>query len=123
MKFIGSELETSKHLHYYGVWCKNLLTHHGLWLKRKSTEYMPVLNLLQRNLTLKTKNLAELCEQNLYTMQFLSTMAKLKNLSPDNDTDANADQNGVDSSDDEMMMMDVGMNELQSKWSDKDDSD
>ena len=50
-------------------------------------------------------------------------MAKLKNLSPDNDTDANADQNGVDSSDDEMMMMDVGMNELQSKWSDKDDSD
>ena len=102
---------------------KNLLTHHGLWLKSKSTEYMPVLNLLQRNLTLKTKNLAELCEQNLYTMQFLSTMAKLKNLSPDNDTDANADQNGVDSSDDEMMMMDVGMNELQSKWSDKDDSD
>jgi len=122
LKFVGTELETTKHLHFYGMWCKSLLTYHGLRLKTKSAEQMPILNLLHRSLTAKTKNLAELCERNLYTMQFLTTMFKLKKATlSDNDDDVEANANREDSSDDELMDA-VAMGELQSKWSD-DDSD
>jgi periodic tryptophan protein 2 len=48
LKFLGGELESTKHLHYYGVWCRHLLTHHGLRLKSKAVEHMPVLGSISR---------------------------------------------------------------------------
>ena len=114
LKFLGTELETTRHLHFYGVWCKSLLTHHGLWLKSKSGEHMPVLNLLHRNLTSKTKNLGELCERNSYTMQFLVTMSKLKRA---------ALKDGIDSDSEDELMDTNGIQELQSKWTDDEDSE
>ena len=120
MKFIGGEFESTKHLHFYAVWCKNLLTHHGLWLKNKSAEHMPVLNLLHRNLATKTKNLGELCERNLYTMQFLTTMSTLKKATlGDGDDDGGDAEVDRDTSDDEMADV-ASMAQLQSKWSDDD---
>ena len=84
---------------------------------------MPVLNLLHRNLATKTKNLGELCERNLYTMLFLTTMSKLKKAAlgdvDDDGGDAEVDQ---DASDDEMADV-ASMAQLQSKWSDDDDDD
>ncbi len=122
LKFLGGELETTKHLHFYGLWCKNLLTHHGLWLKSKSGEHMPVLNLLHRNLTTKTKNLGELCERNLYTMQFIMTMAELKKISSKND-DKVLEEVENDSDSEEDLMDTSNVEGLQSKWSDSEDSE
>ena len=39
---------------------------------------MPVLNLLQKNLLVKSKGLNEISEKNRYTLQFLLTMAELR---------------------------------------------
>ena len=39
---------------------------------------MPVLNLLQKNLLMKSKGVTEICEKNRYTLQFLLTMADLR---------------------------------------------
>lgn len=55
------------------------------------------LNLLHRNLALKSGKLVELCERNTHTMEFLILMAKLKKDNPTED-----DQ----------------MDALESKWSD-----
>jgi periodic tryptophan protein 2 len=125
LKYLGTELETTRHLHFYGVWCKSLLSHHGLWLKSKSGEHMPVLNLLHRNLTSKTKNLGELCERNSYTMQFLLTMSKLKKAAVKDKDLENGEEskNGIHSDSDDELMDTNGTHELQSKWSDDEDSD
>ena len=125
LKFLGTELETTRHLHFYGVWCKSLLTHHGLWLKSKSGEHMPVLNLLHRNLTSKTKNLGELCERNSYTMQFLVTMSKLKRAAlKDVEKESGEEiENGIDSDSEDELMDTNGIQELQSKWTDNEDSE
>jgi periodic tryptophan protein 2 len=125
LKYLGTELETTRHLHFYGIWCKSLLSHHGLWLKSKSGEHMPVLNLLHRNLTSKTKNLGELCERNSYTMQFLLTMSKLKKAAvKEKDLEIGEEsKNGIHSDSDDELMDTNGTHELQSKWSDDEDSD
>jgi periodic tryptophan protein 2 len=125
LKYLGTELETTRHLHFYGVWCKSLLSHHGLWLKSKSGEHMPVLNLLHRNLTSKTKNLGELCERNSYTMQFLLTMSKLKKAAVKDKDLENGEEskNGIHSDSDNELMDTNGTHELQSKWSDDEDSE
>jgi periodic tryptophan protein 2 len=125
LKYLGTELETTRHLHFYGVWCKSLLSHHGLWLKSKSGEHMPVLNLLHRNLTSKTKNLGELCERNSYTMQFLLTMSKLKKAAVKDKDLENGEEskNGIHSDSDDELMDTNGTHELQSKWSDDEDSE
>ena len=113
-----------RHLHFYGVWCRCLLTHHGLWLKSKSVEHMPILNLLHRNITTKTKNLGELCERNLYTMEFLITMAELKKLNVKNQN-GDEKESGIesDSDQDEVLMDTDNVQGLQCKWSDDSESE
>ena len=49
---------------------------------------MPVLNLLQKNLTIKSKSLSEICEKNRYTLQFLLSMAELRRKNASNETEA-----------------------------------
>ena len=49
---------------------------------------MPVLNLLQKNLTIKSKSLSEICEKNRYTLQFLLSMAELRRKNASNEIEA-----------------------------------
>ena len=85
---------------------------------------MPILNLLHRNITTKTKNLGELCERNLYTMEFLITMAELKKLNVKNQN-GDEKESGIesDSDQDEVLMDTDNVQGLQSKWSDDSESE
>ena len=78
---------------------------------------MPVLNLLQKNLLLKSKGLTEICDKNSYTLQFLLTMAELKR---NNSAKEVKDMHSSDSepgSDNDHSEDDEDM-ELESKWDD-----
>jgi hypothetical protein len=94
-------------------------------LKSKSVEHMPILNLLHRNITTKSKNLGDLCERNLYTMEFLVTMAELKKLNVKNEK-GEEKESGIESDsdqDDEVLMDTDNVQGLESKWSDESDSE
>ena len=48
LKFVGAEIESSKHIGFYAQWSHFILMHHGLWIRRKWKELLPVLNQLQK---------------------------------------------------------------------------
>lgn len=60
LRFVAKQMESSKHLHFYLLWCHHALTYHGGKLKQRSGAIMPLLRTLQKNLTRHQKNLGKL---------------------------------------------------------------
>lgn len=60
LNFVAKQMENSRHLHFYLLWCYHLLTSHGAKLKQSCTEIMPLLRTLQKNLTRHLKDLGKL---------------------------------------------------------------
>ena len=81
LKFLGGELERSRHLHFYAIWCHSLVTRHSSWIRQRTGELMPVLNLLHKNLLGKSQEMSGIVERNLHTMKFLLAMAGVKRAS------------------------------------------
>lgn len=81
LKFLGGELERSRHLHFYAIWCHSLVTRHSSWIRQRTGELMPVLNLLHKNLLGKSQEMSGIVERNLHTMKFLLAMAGIKRAS------------------------------------------
>ena len=78
---------------------------------------MPVLNLLQKNLLQKSKGLAEICENNKYSIQFLLKMAELKRATSLNDRSIEDSSESDAESDVPENVEDM---ELEAKWDDSD---
>ncbi len=87
LKFVGGELEHSRHLHFYAIWAYSIVTHHSRYIQQKagSAELMPVLNQLHKNLVIKSRDMTQMCEQNLHSMKFILAMAKLKKVAVSSD--------------------------------------
>ena len=122
LKFVGGEIEKTRHIGYYAQWGHSLMMHHGLWIKRRWREFLPLLNQLQKGLSTKSSDLSEVCDRNAQTVDFLIKLASVKK------EKKIAEKEVADSSDDESEEdMDFdnsqteGMAELQSKWSDDDE--
>ena len=99
--------------------------HHGLWIRRKWKDLLPVLNQLQKGLTGKVSDLSELCDRNEQTVNFLLTMAKLKKSKKDLVANEDLDQDEIlEESDDEPVedmefeTVQGELGSLQAKWSD-----
>ena len=76
---------------------------------------MPVLNLLQKNLTIKSKSLSEICEKNRYTLQFLLSMAELRRKNAMNEIEA-VNQSDSESENDENMSENIEDMQFESNW-------
>ena len=76
---------------------------------------MPVLNLLQKNLTIKSKSLSEICEKNRYTLQFLLSMAELRRKNAMNEIEA-VNQSDSESENDENMSENIEDVQFESNW-------
>ena len=76
---------------------------------------MPVLNLLQKNLTIKSKSLSEICEKNRYTLQFLLSMAELRRKNASNETEA-VNQSDSESENDENISENNEDMQFESNW-------
>ena len=125
LKFVGAEIELSKHVGFYAQWSHYILMHHGLWIRRKWKDLLPVLNQLQKGLTGKVSDLSELCDRNEQTVNFLLTMAKLKKSKKDLVANEDLDQDEIlEESDDEPVedmefeTVQGELGSLQAKWSD-----
>ena len=76
---------------------------------------MPVLNLLQKNLTIKSKSLSEICEKNRYTLQFLLSMAELRRKNASNEIEA-VNQSDSESENDENISENNEDMQFESNW-------
>ena len=72
---VSASRELRQNLLLYGVL---FFRSKALSIKKRSSEVMPSLNLLQKNLMARSKDIGEVCERNIYTIQFLLTIAELK---------------------------------------------
>ena len=81
LRFLGGELERSRHLHFYAIWCNAVVTRRSSWIRQQTGGLMPVLNLLHKNLLAKSQEMTGIVERNLHTMKFLLAMAGIKRAS------------------------------------------
>lgn len=58
LKFIASELEVTRHIHFYLLWIETIMTKHGPNLS--SAFQMPILLMLQKNMQKKYHDLSKM---------------------------------------------------------------
>ncbi|XP_012232202.1 periodic tryptophan protein 2 homolog [Linepithema humile] len=69
LKFIASELESTRHIHFYLLWVETILTKHGSRIN--SALQMPVLLMLHKNMQKKYDDLSKICDFNQYTISYI----------------------------------------------------
>ncbi|XP_053995438.1 periodic tryptophan protein 2 homolog [Hylaeus anthracinus] len=74
LKFVASELELTRHIHFYLLWIETILTKHGP--KLSSAFQMPVLLMLQKTMQKKYDDLSKICDFNQYTMSYLQKLGE-----------------------------------------------
>ena len=74
MNHVAGELESSRHIEFYLKWAKSIMIQHSLYIKSNSQELMPVLNLFVKNITRRSEDLAKVCENNKFSLNYLLTV-------------------------------------------------
>ena len=127
LKFIGGEIETTRHLGFYAKWSHCILMHHGLWIRRRWKDLLPILNQLHKSLTTKSQELSEVCDRNVQSIDFLLRMATVKKELKNAKKVEEEIQSDVSDDDeetkDEIMYSENDSMMLQSKWSDSEEED
>lgn len=72
LKFIASELEFTRHIHFYLLWIEIILTNHGPRID--TTLQMPILLMLQKNMQKKYDDLSKLLVYNFYAYYCLKIL-------------------------------------------------
>jgi len=118
LQFVAEEAETSRHLQFYLIWTRSLLLNHGAFIKAESKKNLPVLNLLIKNLSRKSEDLAKVCDYNKYSINYLKALSLIKKEKVEDGDEMEEDEEGLKEvvSDSES---DVDMTELAAKWSDE----
>ncbi|XP_011146002.1 periodic tryptophan protein 2 homolog isoform X2 [Harpegnathos saltator] len=76
LKFIASELEPTRHIHFYLLWIETILTKRGSQIN--AALQMPVLLMLQKNMQKKYDDLSKICDFNQYTLNYILNVGELK---------------------------------------------
>ncbi|XP_014478920.1 PREDICTED: periodic tryptophan protein 2 homolog [Dinoponera quadriceps] len=76
LKFIASELESTRHIHFYLLWIETILTKRGSHIN--IALQTPVLLMLQKNMQKKYDDLSKICDFNQYTLNYILKMEELK---------------------------------------------
>ncbi len=117
--FVAEEVESTPHVHFYAIWARQLLLKHGSHLRQRSSQVMPTLNLLHKNLLLKQKAISKVCDHNSYAIKFLLTVGKLKRtvIQSAGEAQESVSASASDESEEEEMEEEVE-EELASNWVD-----
>ena len=112
MNHVAGELESSRHIEFYLKWAKSIMLQHGMYIKSHSQELMPVLNLFVKNITRRSEDLAKVCENNKFSLNYLLTIGVKADEAAANagENADNVDMKEVEESDNDS---EVDMTELQ----------
>ncbi|XP_078369162.1 periodic tryptophan protein 2 homolog isoform X4 [Oculina patagonica] len=75
LQFIVLQLEKSRHLHFYLLWCHQLLTVHGQKLKLLASRLLVMLRSLQKSVTRQQQDLDKVCSSNTYALAYILAFA------------------------------------------------
>ena len=75
--FLSSYLSDSQHLEFNLLWCLQLFNYHGRFLKDNSKSFIGIFRNLQKNITKQYNELSNICDDNTYTLDYLSSISKL----------------------------------------------
>jgi len=126
LQMLAEEAESSRHLQFYLIWIKSLLSNHGTYLKSESKEFLPLFNLLIKNLTQKSEDLRKVCDHNKYTIKYILALSESKKRNKEDDSSETMEDDDMR---DKVMEAvsdsdsDVDMSELTSKWSEDDEDE
>ncbi|GBG30583.1 Guanine nucleotide-binding protein subunit beta-1 [Hondaea fermentalgiana] len=96
LALIAHEISSTPNLQHHLAWARALLTVHQDRLRDQSKLFMSSFRALQKAITSQNKDLAKLCDENMYTLSFLSSAkrqhssAALFSLVPAQEDDADA---------------------------------
>ena len=122
LNFLGEELEQTRHFAYYLKWILAIFSHHSRYIKDNANDFMPVLNLLVKNMTRMSEDLGKVCDFNKFTIKYLLQVAKKRAEAGDRDKDMELEDSETEEDDEgQEEEEDCDMEELQAKWSDDDE--
>jgi len=126
LEFVAEEFEETRHIEFYLKWTLFILSQHGRFLKEKCTDFMPVFNLLLKNLMRKKDNLGKVCDNNKYAIKYLMALEETRERSGTGEEDLDESEDeihsaGVAEDMDVDEQNDSDLEELQAKWTDDDD--
>ena len=82
LSFLGARLESTPHVEFYMVWILNLFRAHSQYIRLNAVEFLPVLRNIHKNSHLLFSNLRHVCDNNQYSLSFLSSMFNLRIKNP-----------------------------------------
>ncbi|RMX38369.1 hypothetical protein pdam_00005506 [Pocillopora damicornis] len=85
MQFIVLQLEESRHLHFYLLWCHYMLTVHGQQLKSQASGQSVLLRSLQKSLVRQQQDLNRISSSNTYALSYIKAFGDM--LKSDNTID------------------------------------
>ena len=122
LNFLGEELEQTRHFAYYLKWILAIFSHHSRYIKDNANDFMPVLNLLVKNMTRMSEDLGKVCDFNKFTIKYLLQVVKRRAEAGDRDKDMELEDSETEEDDEgQEEEEDCDMEELQAKWSDDDE--
>jgi len=108
LRYVADRLDNSTHLHFYLLWLRHLLLHHGPALKKNSTKLFATLTHLQKSLTKKSDDIIPIINSSYYQLQYIATAAakrqKRKPLEVDENSEEDSGHEYVEDFSEEMEM-------------------
>jgi len=83
LSFIATQITDSPHLEFHLLWVLKLFNQHGRFLKENANMFAGIFRNLQKNISKQHHDLATTCEDNTYTLDYLTAIANL----PQQDSD------------------------------------
>ena len=81
LAFLAAGLESTRHIELYMRWVQATLLNQGESLKDRSPRIMALLKSLQKNITLRHKDLQKVCEQTRHSIRYVTEVnSKLKRI-------------------------------------------
>ncbi|KAI4482008.1 hypothetical protein M0804_009027 [Polistes exclamans] len=76
LNFVATELESTRHIHFYLLWIEVILTNYGH--KMNTIFQKPLLLMLQKNMQKMYDDLSHICDYNQYMISYIQKMGEIK---------------------------------------------
>eukprot|EP01113_Clastostelium_recurvatum_P001903 TRINITY_DN10784_c0_g2_i3.p1 TRINITY_DN10784_c0_g2~~TRINITY_DN10784_c0_g2_i3.p1 ORF type:complete len:1117 (+),score=324.24 TRINITY_DN10784_c0_g2_i3:15-3365(+) len=124
LEFIGHYMEDTPHVEFALVWCMHIYNFHGHVLRDGPLDMVAALRNVMKNVQRLSDDIAKICDENSYTLQYFSAVSALKNTGDDDgveEGEINLDDDedvrmGDDGMDDEELGDEEGWNTIPAMW-------
>jgi len=78
MQMLAKIMDTSPHVEFYLEWCLEILKMHGMHMEKHRTSFMRAFRALHKIVQTRHDDVKAICNQNRYTLDFISSQARIK---------------------------------------------